>query len=85
MSRQPENRARPCDAPPRYKRALLTFVGLLGPVYLVPPALAALVPGHPVALVPLTVACIVVLMTYAIMPTLERLFGSWLRSSSSGR
>ncbi|MEM9596506.1 MAG: hypothetical protein AAGD06_19720 [Acidobacteriota bacterium] len=85
MSRQPENRARPCDAPPRYKRALLTFVGLLGPVYLVPPALAALVPGHPVALIPLAVACIVVLMNYAIMPTLERLFGSWLRSSSSGR
>ena len=82
MSRQPETRAQSCDAPPRYKRALLTFVGLLGPVYLIPSALAALIPGHPVALIPLAVACIVVLMTYVIMPALQRLFGPWLRSPS---
>ena len=30
MSRQPETRAQPCDAPPRCKQALLTFVGLPG-------------------------------------------------------
>ena len=81
MWRQQETQARPCAAPPRYKRALLTFVGLLGPVYLVPPALASLIPGHPVAVVPLAVACIVVLMTYLIMPVLQRVCGPWLLSS----
>lgn len=80
MSRHQKAPAQPCESPPRYKRALLTFVGLLGPVYFIPPALSALIPGHPVALIPLTVGCIVVLMTYVIMPALQRLFGSWLRS-----
>ena len=30
---QLETRTDPCPAPPRYKRALLTFLGLLAPVY----------------------------------------------------
>ena len=80
MLRPPGTQKQPCGAPPpRYKRALLTFMGLLGPVYFIPPVLADLLPRHSVALVPATVACIVVLMTYVIMPVLQRLFGSWLR------
>lgn len=80
MPKKPETRAQPCEAPPRYKRALLTFVGLLGPVYLIPPALEALTPWRSVALMPIAVACIVVLMTYVIMPALHRVFEPWLRS-----
>ncbi|MEM1182669.1 MAG: hypothetical protein AAGM22_30265 [Acidobacteriota bacterium] len=83
MPRHPETPARPCSPPPRHKQALLTFVGLLGPVYFIPPVLVTLIPGPPAALIPLTVACIVGLMTYVIMPALQRLFGPWLAQSSS--
>ena len=82
MPRPSGTTAQPCSPPPRHKRAILTFLGLLGPVYFIPPVLAAWIPGPAVALVPLTVASIVVLMTYLIMPALQRLFGSWLRPSS---
>lgn len=77
---QRETRAEPCAAPPRYKRALLTFLGLLAPVYFIPPALTALLPRRPFAVVALAVACIVVLMTYLIMPALQRVFAPWLRA-----
>lgn len=76
---QHETRAQPCPAPPRHKRALLTFLGLLAPVYFIPPALAAQLPGRPFVVVVLAVASIVLLMTYLIMPALQRLFGPWLR------
>lgn len=82
MSKQAISREERCSAPPRHKQALLTFLGLLGPVFFIPPALEALIPGHPLVLVPAAVACIVVLMTYVVMPLLQRLFRPWLRSPS---
>lgn len=64
--------------PPRHKLAVLTFLGLLAPVYFIPPALAAVFPRHPFVVLVLAVASIVALMTYLIMPGLTRLFAAWL-------
>ncbi len=70
----------PCHQPSRYKMALLTFVGLLAPVYFVPPAMSTIVSGPRFFTVGLTVAVIVVLMAYAIMPLLKFIAAGWLRS-----
>ncbi len=80
---QLETRAQPCLGPPRYKRALLTFLGLLAPVYFIPPALTAQLPGRPFAVVVLAVASIVIVMTYLIMPALQRMFAPWLRTDDA--
>ena len=69
---------RPCGQPKRHKLALLTFVGLLAPVYFVPPVLTATITGPRVLAVGAAVAVIVVLMTYVIMPLLKRLTARWL-------
>lgn len=68
--------------PKRCKLALLTFVGLLAPVYFIPPALSAMLSGPRLVSVSATVFVIVVLMTYVIMPTLMRLTASWLCKKS---
>ena len=81
---------RRCRQPRRYKLALLTFAGLLAPVYLAPPALSAVLNGPYILIVTAAVAGIVVLMTYVIMPVLTHLAASWLfeqpsrESQSSG-
>jgi antibiotic biosynthesis monooxygenase (ABM) superfamily enzyme len=67
-----------CRQPRRYKQALLTFAGLLAPVYFVPPALSAVLSGPRLLTVSAAVAGIVVLMTYVIMPILTRLAANWL-------
>lgn len=67
-----------CRQPRRYKLALLTFVGLLAPVYFVPPALSAVLGGPRLLTVSAAVAGIVVLMTYLIMPVMTRIAASWL-------
>ena len=67
-----------CRQPRRYKLALLTFAGLLAPVYLIPPALSAVLSGPRLLTVSAAVAGIVVLMTYVIMPVLTRIAGNWL-------
>ena len=67
-----------CGQPRRYKLALLTFVGLLAPVYFVPPALSTVLIGPRLLTVSAAVAAIVVLMTYVIMPVLKYLTASWL-------
>ena len=69
---------RPCGQPRRYKQGLLTFVGLLAPVYFVPPALSSVLVGPRLITVSAAVAAIVVLMTYVIMPVLKYLTASWL-------
>lgn len=71
-------RKSPCGQPKRHKLALLTFVGLLAPVYLLPPALPSVLAGSRLLAVGVTVAAIVVLMTYLIMPVLTYLAGEWL-------
>jgi antibiotic biosynthesis monooxygenase (ABM) superfamily enzyme len=67
-----------CRQPRRYKLALLTVVGLLAPVYFVPPALSAVLSGPRLLTVSAAVAGIVALMTYVIMPVLTKLAASWL-------
>lgn len=67
-----------CRQPRRYKLALLTFVGLIAPVYFVPPALSAMMKGPRLLTVTVAVAGIVVLMTYVVMPVLTHLAASWL-------
>ncbi|MEM7501000.1 MAG: hypothetical protein AAF417_03100 [Pseudomonadota bacterium] len=67
-----------CHQPNRLKLALLTFVGLLAPVYFIPPALSAVLGGPRLVTVGAAVAGIVVLMTYVIMPVLTRLAARWL-------
>ena len=67
-----------CRQPRRYKLALLTFAGLLAPVYFVPPALSAVLNGSRLLTVNAAVAGIVVLMTYVIMPVLTHLAAGWL-------
>lgn len=64
--------------PRRYKLAFLTFVGLLAPVYFLPPALSAILNGPRLLIVSAEVAGIVVLMTYLIMPVLTHLTARWL-------
>ena len=49
--------------PRRHKLAVLTFAGLLAPVYFIPPALAAVLNGPRLLTVIAAVAGIVVLMT----------------------
>lgn len=65
--------------PPRHKMAALTFVGLVAPVYFIPPVFQAVLPGHPFIRVMLSVASIVLLMTYVIMPALIRAGSAWLQ------
>jgi len=81
----------PCDShsrrhptPPRHKMAALTFLGLVAPVYFIPPVFRAILPGHRLLGVLLSVASIVLLMTYAIMPALTRAGSAWLRSDGRG-
>ena len=67
-----------CRKPRRYKLALLTFVGLLAPVYFVPPALTEVLTGPRLLTVSVAVAAIVALMAYIIMPVLTSLATNWL-------
>ena len=65
-------------SPSRHKMAFLTFMGLIAPVYFIPPLLSAWLPDHPFLVVLLAVALIVALMVYLIMPVLMKLFAGWL-------
>ncbi len=67
-----------CRQPRRYKLAILTFVGLLAPVYFIPPALVVVLNGPRLVVVSAAVAIIVALMTYVIMPLLTHFSGDWL-------
>lgn len=76
---------RRCPQPRRYKLALVTFAGLIAPVYFVPPALSAVLGGPRLLVVSATVAGIVVLMTYVIMPVLTHLAANWLFEPTSNQ
>ncbi len=67
-----------CQHPSQHKMALLTFAGLLAPVYFVPPALLNFFDGPRIFSVGAAVAVIVVLMTYVIMPILTFIAAGWL-------
>ncbi len=67
-----------CPQPRRHKMALLTFLGLLLPVQIIPPALQTLLPHHQVLAVSISVAFTVGLMSYFTTPLLTTIAGDWL-------
>lgn len=65
--------------PPRYKMALVTWLGVFIPLVVISRLLAPLLSGLPVLLNQLiTTGLMVVLLTYLIMPRLTQLFRKWL-------
>ncbi len=69
----------PCKPLPKHKIALLTFTGLLVPVYFIPKTLAWFFPDQGLLSTALSVAAIVALMSYVIMPVLIWLFRGWIK------
>lgn len=65
-------------SPPRHKMAILTFVGLIAPVYFIPSTIAATLPVGHLAVVIVSLVLIVPLMSYVVMPTLQWAFDGWL-------
>lgn len=68
--------------PTRHKLAVLTFFGLLAPVYFIPSAVEALLGGPRFLVVSIAVAMMVTLMTYVIMPVMTHLASGWLTDKS---
>lgn len=64
--------------PSRPKMALVTFTGLIVPVYFVPPLVAQHVTSQPLLVTLTSLAIIVPTMVYAIMPLLTKLLKPWL-------
>ena len=62
----------------KHKMAILTFAGLLAPVYFIPKILSRLFPDQALLSTIVAVAAIVVLMSYVIMPILTRLLRGWI-------
>jgi antibiotic biosynthesis monooxygenase (ABM) superfamily enzyme len=58
--------------------ALLTYLNLLWLVHIIPPALQVVAPEHPLLAVSISVALIVGLMSYLILPLVRRFLGGWL-------
>ena len=70
-------------SPPRWKMALVTVLGVWPVSMLVPWLLNPLIAGQPQPLQALLVAVgIVVLLTWAVMPALVKIFGPWLHHRS---
>ena len=70
--------------PPRHKMAFVTWLGIFPLVLLLSNLIAPwLAPIHPVLSVLVVTALVVVLMTWAVMPVLTRLFAGWLFASTS--
>jgi len=67
------------NAPPRYKMAMVTFIGIF-PLSILLSSLLGFVLGEVPVLVRglVTAVLLVVLMTYVVMPNLTRLFARWL-------
>mgnify|MGYP000119663016 CR=1 FL=1 len=61
------------------KTLFLTFLGLLIPVYIIPPALQSAFPDNHLLSVIASVALIVVCMSYLIMPLVHIIAADWLR------
>ena len=64
--------------PSREKMALVTFTGLIAPVYFIPPLIAEHVTSEPLFVTLASLAVIVPTMVYAIMPLLTKLVKPWL-------
>ena len=68
--------------PSRHKLAILSFFGLLAPVYFIPSAVEAVLGGPRFLVVSIAVAMMVTLMTYVIMPVMTHLASWWLTNKS---
>jgi hypothetical protein len=73
-----ERRSERSTAPSRHKMALVTFAVIWPMVHFIPRLVAGGVPGPPLALEALSVAVIVLLMTYVVMPLATRVLRPWL-------
>lgn len=78
MSEVEPNRETRCAPFPKHKMSLLTFAGLLIPVYFVPAVLNRMLPDQSVLVTFVAVAIIVCLMSYVIMPFLQWTFRHWI-------
>ena len=73
--------ARPRVGPPRYKLALLTWLGAYALITLILTLLGPVMAAWPLALRTLVLSiAMVVGLTWFVMPRLTRLFGRWLAS-----
>jgi antibiotic biosynthesis monooxygenase (ABM) superfamily enzyme len=76
--------ARPSGGPPRYKLALLTWVGAYTVITLLLALLGPQIASWPLVLRTLLLSVVmVVALTWIVMPRLTRLFGGWLQPSAS--
>lgn len=64
--------------PSREKMALVTFAGLVAPVYFVPPLVIDYITQEPILITVTSLAIITPMMVYAIMPVLTRIARPWL-------
>jgi uncharacterized protein len=66
-------------APPRYKLALLTWLGAYSIITAILAVLGPAIEGWPLAARTLLISALMVLaLTWVVVPTLTRLFRSWL-------
>jgi antibiotic biosynthesis monooxygenase (ABM) superfamily enzyme len=77
----PESTTKPNTrpAPPRYKLALLTWLGAYGVITSILALLGPTIAGWPLAARTLLISALMVLaLTWVVVPALTRLFRSWL-------
>lgn len=65
-------------APSREKMALVTYLGLIPPVYFIPPLVVDHASPAPLVVTMISLAIITPLMVYAIMPILTKITSKWL-------
>lgn len=74
----------PVPPPPRWKMAIVTFVGVYPLTSLLPGVFSSLLPGWPPLVVNILVTgSVVSALTWVIMPLLTRAFRSWLQPTNS--
>jgi antibiotic biosynthesis monooxygenase (ABM) superfamily enzyme len=79
----PQTKPRRDPAPPRYKLALLTWAGAYSVITAILAVLGPLMATWPLMLRTLLLSVLmVVAMTWLVIPSLTRLFRSWLVSAS---
>jgi len=67
--------------PPRYKAAVVVFAIIFPLVHFIPPLVARFAGGPRVVQEAVSVAVIVMLMTYVFMPAATRLLHRWLHQA----
>lgn len=72
--------------PPRWKMALVTWIGVWPTVYAISSAISLQLSGlHPVLATGVVTLIVVLALTWAVMPVLTRLLRSWLRGAADIR